>query len=215
MSVEGRRAAHCTVGMPAVWPLHQNASTGRRDERPNGRRAVLGGPLERSGRRHRSSNHVRLAQRSALQGFIDHCRRQADGTRCRPDPPRLWPRRCRQDGANEHSCAANRRLTAFTPPDNKFTLPSHRGVIVDARGQRGRSERRETGAAMQLTDETVGPPTPDPVCGRHLFAVGDGRRGTRALRRHRCASRFCFAAPPQTHSPRRSTPISRPSVQKA
>ena len=130
-------------------------------------------------------------------------------------PPRLWPRRCRQDGANEHSCAANRRLTAFTPPDNKFTLPSHRGVIVDARGQRGRSERRETGAAMQLTDETVGPPTRDPVCGRHLFAVGDGRRGTRALRRHRCASRFCFAAPPQTHSPRRSTPISRPSVQKA
>ena len=129
--------------------------------------------------------------------------------------PRLWPRRRRQDGANEHSCAANRRLTAFTPSDNKFTLPSHRGVIVDVRGQRGRSERRETGAAMQLTDETVGPPTRDPVCGRHLFAVGDGRRGTRALRRHRCASRFCFAAPPQTHSPRRSTPISRPSVQKA
>jgi YHS domain-containing protein len=40
--------------------------------------------------------------------------------------------------------------------------------MMDVRRQRGRSERRETGAAMQLTEETVGPLTRDPVCGRHI-----------------------------------------------
>ena len=180
--------------------------------RPRGRRSSIVEPRRsNTGLRIMSDSHKEaLCRALSIIADTKPTEHAADQT-----SPRLWPRRRRQDGANEHSCAANRRLTAFTPPDNKFTLPSHRGVIVDARGQRGRSERRETGAAMQLTDETVGPPTRDPVCGRHLFAVGDGRRGTRALRRHRCASRFCFAAPPQTHSPRRSTPISRPSVQKA
>src|SRR5664280_3314949 len=44
---------------------------------------------------------------------------------------------------------------AFTSRDNQFTLPSHYGVMVDARPQTGHARQRETGAQMQLTEATV------------------------------------------------------------
>jgi YHS domain-containing protein len=57
---------------------------------------------------------------------------------------------------------------AFTSPDNQFTLPSHHGAIMQARRQTGHAGHCETGAQMQVTEETVRPLTRGPVCGRHI-----------------------------------------------